>query len=65
MKDAPDTEISGVTEIVVAQRVEMILDADGIVVLDNGRVVGEGRHTDLVKTCPLYREIAELQLEVS
>ena len=50
------------TVLIVAQRVGTILDADKIVVLDNGRIVGEGRHTELVQTCPIYREIVESQL---
>lgn len=50
------------TVIMVAQRVSSILDADRILVLEEGRVVGNGTHKELLKTCPLYREIAELQL---
>ncbi|MDF2144696.1 ABC transporter ATP-binding protein [Knoellia sp. p5-6-4] len=47
--------------IVVAQRVSTIVDADHIVVLDGGRVVGSGRHDDLLATCPTYVEIVESQ----
>ena len=47
--------------IVVAQRVSTIVDADRIVVLDGGRVVGTGRHDQLVETCPTYAEIVESQ----
>ena len=47
--------------IVVAQRVSTIVDADHIVVLDGGRVVGAGRHDDLLATCPTYVEIVESQ----
>ena len=50
------------TVLIVAQRVGTILDADKIIVLDNGKIVGEGRHTELVQTCPIYREIVESQL---
>lgn len=50
------------TRIVVAQRVSTIQHADQIVVLDHGRVVGVGRHADLVETCETYREIVESQL---
>ncbi len=49
------------TVIVVAQRVSTIVDADQIVVLDAGRVVGIGRHDDLLETCPTYAEIVESQ----
>jgi ATP-binding cassette, subfamily B, multidrug efflux pump len=47
--------------IVVAQRVSTIVDADHIVVLDDGRVVGTGRHEELLDTCPTYVEIVESQ----
>jgi ATP-binding cassette subfamily B protein len=50
------------TVLVVAQRVSTVIDADQIVVLEQGRVVGLGRHTDLVATCPTYAEIVESQL---
>jgi ATP-binding cassette subfamily B protein len=49
------------TVIVVAQRVSTIVDADQIVVLDAGRVVGIGRHDELLETCPTYAEIVESQ----
>ena len=57
--------------IVVAQRVSTIIDADQIIVLDDGRIVGRGRHTELLESCPTYQEIvvsqraAEDQLEVT
>lgn len=50
------------TVIIVAQRVGTILNADKIIVLDAGKMVGEGTHSELVKTCPVYREIVESQL---
>jgi ATP-binding cassette subfamily B protein len=56
----PQTRESAV--IVVAQRVSTILEADHIVVLDGGRVVGEGRHDELLERCGTYREIVESQL---
>lgn len=49
------------TVVVVAQRVSTIADADQIVVLDEGRVVGVGRHTDLIESCPTYAEIVRSQ----
>lgn len=48
--------------IMVAQRVSTILDADRILVVDDGMIVGQGTHKELLNTCPLYREIAEIQL---
>ncbi len=50
------------TVIMVAQRVSTILDADRILVIDDGMIVGQGTHKELLDTCPLYREIAEIQL---
>lgn len=48
--------------VMVAQRISTILDADRILVVDDGMIVGQGTHTELLQTCPLYREIAEIQL---
>jgi ATP-binding cassette subfamily B multidrug efflux pump len=48
--------------IIVAQRVSTIMDADHIVVLDEGRVAGQGRHDDLLRDCKVYREIVRSQL---
>ncbi len=50
------------TIIMVAQRISTILDADRILVVDDGMIVGQGTHQELLKNCPLYREIAEIQL---
>lgn len=50
------------TVIMVAQRVSSILDADRILVLEKGKIVGNGTHKELLKSCPLYHEIAMLQL---
>lgn len=50
------------TIIMVAQRVSTILDADRILVVDDGMIVGQGTHQELLKSCSLYREIAEIQL---
>jgi ATP-binding cassette, subfamily B, multidrug efflux pump len=47
---------------VVAQRISTVLNADTIVVLDKGRVIAQGRHMDLIQTCPIYREIYDSQL---
>lgn len=54
--------IGDATVIMVAQRISTILDADRILVVDDGRIVGSGTHRELLETCPLYREIAEIQL---
>ena len=62
LRRALDQRLPDATRIVVAQRVSSIQHADQIVVLDHGRVVGLGRHDDLVETCETYREIVESQL---
>ena len=53
---------NGATSLIVAQRIGTIMDADKIIVLDEGRVVGQGTHRELLKNCPVYLEIAESQL---
>ena len=50
------------TVLIVAQRIGTIKDADKIIVLEDGRVVGSGKHKDLMKNCPAYIEIAKSQL---
>ncbi|MCQ2085331.1 MAG: ABC transporter ATP-binding protein/permease, partial [archaeon] len=50
------------TKIIVAQRISTIVDADLILVLDEGKVAGLGKHYDLLETCPVYREIASSQM---
>ncbi len=56
------SELGDSTMIIVAQRVGSIIDADRILVMDDGALVGCGTHRELLASCPLYREIAELQL---
>lgn len=55
-------QTAGTTTLVVAQRVGTVLEADKIIVLDEGRIVGQGTHAELLGTCAIYREIAESQL---
>ncbi|PKM72445.1 MAG: multidrug ABC transporter ATP-binding protein [Firmicutes bacterium HGW-Firmicutes-16] len=55
-------ELAGTTSVIVAQRIGTIRDADKIVVLENGEVNGIGTHSELMKTCEVYREIALSQL---
>ena len=50
-------ELSGVTKLIIAQRIQSVMDADKIIVLDEGRVVGVGTHKELMKSCEEYREI--------
>ena len=55
-------ETAGVTSLIVAQRIGTIMDADQIVVLEEGRVVGKGTHKELLRDCAVYKEIAMSQL---
>ncbi len=62
LRSALKKETGGVTSLIVAQRIRTIIDADQIIVLDEGKVVGKGTHTALLATCDVYREIANSQL---
>ena len=50
------------TNIIIAQRVSSIMRADRIVVIENGRIAGTGRHDELMESCPIYRETYEVQM---
>ena len=50
-------ELFGVTKLIIAQRIQSVMDADKIIVLDEGRLVGIGKHSELMKACNEYREI--------
>jgi len=52
------------TLLLVTQRVASIMNADQIIVLDEGRIVGKGKHQDLMKTCEIYKDIALSQLSM-
>ena len=62
LRSALKRETSGVTTIMVAQRVGTVIDADRILVIDNGELVGSGTHRELMAGCDVYREIALSQL---
>lgn len=62
LRSALKEETGNATSLIVAQRIGTIRDADLIVVLDEGNVVGKGTHEELLKTCKVYREIALSQL---
>lgn len=55
------SNIPHTTKIIIAQRVSSVMDADKIVVLDDGKIVACGKHADLMKTCDIYREVYESQ----
>ena len=50
------------TVLIIAQRVTTVMDADQIIVLEQGKIVGMGKHLNLIKTCKVYREIVASQL---
>ncbi|MCL1849395.1 MAG: ABC transporter ATP-binding protein/permease [Clostridiales bacterium] len=62
LRTALNDSAEGVTRLVVAQRIGAIIDADRIIVLDEGRIAGQGKHRDLLQSCTIYREIAKAQL---
>ena len=62
LRQALKPEVKNAIVIIVAQRVSTIMDADQILVLDEGRLAASGRHEELLKICPLYYEIAASQL---
>lgn len=62
LREALKRETSGVTNIIVAQRIGTIMDADRILVIHEGRIVGDGKHSELLKNCEVYQEIAASQL---
>ncbi len=64
MREAIDAVATGRTLIVIAHRLSTVVDSDHIVVLDHGRVVGQGTHSELVVSTPLYRDLAKHQLLV-
>jgi ATP-binding cassette, subfamily B, bacterial len=64
MRDAIDAVATDRTLIVIAHRLSTVVDSDHIVVMDHGQVVGQGTHSDLVDSTPLYRDLARHQLLV-
>ena len=64
MREAIDAVAKNRTLIVIAHRLSTVVDSDQIIVMENGKVVGSGTHSELVKTVPLYKELAKHQLLV-
>ena len=64
MREAIDAVAEDRTLLVIAHRLSTVVDSDQIVVLDHGRVIGSGTHSELVETTPLYRDLAKHQLLV-
>ena len=57
------SELKDTTKLIIAQRVTSVCEADLILVMDGGRVVAQGTHEELMKTCEIYREVYESQQE--
>jgi ATP-binding cassette subfamily B protein len=64
LREAIDAVAEGRTLIVIAHRLSTVVDSDQIVVVDDGRVVGVGTHSELVESTPLYKDLAKHQLLV-
>lgn len=62
LRSALKAEYSAATKVIVAQRVSSIMNADLILVLDSGRVIGSGTHNELLESCPVYRGISDSQI---
>lgn len=62
LRTALKENFSNTTKLIVAQRIGTILDADQIIVLEDGKVVGQGKHQDLMESCDVYKQIALSQL---
>ncbi|MEG0784364.1 MAG: ABC transporter ATP-binding protein [Christensenella sp.] len=62
LRKAIKENTKGATVIIVAQRINTIMDADNILVIDDGKIIGQGTHDELVKTCDVYAEIARTQM---
>ena len=62
IEEALEEQLGGTTRFVVAQRISTVLNADKILVLDEGQIVAEGNHTELMDTSPIYKEIYDSQL---
>ena len=63
IRGALKTALPGTTKLIIAQRITSVMDADMILVLDDGHVVGQGTHTQLMERCEIYREVYESQQE--
>ena len=61
VQEALNRDLKGTTTIIIAQKISSVVHADKILVLDQGRLIGQGKHADLVATNPVYREIYETQ----
>lgn len=57
------TELKDMTKIIIAQRISSVIDADQIIVMDDGKIVGIGTHSQLIQNCQMYKEIYYSQMD--
>lgn len=63
IREAFHTSLKDTTKIIIAQRITSVMDADEIIVMEDGKVAGKGSHADLLETCPAYKEIYDSQMK--
>jgi ATP-binding cassette subfamily B multidrug efflux pump len=63
IRESLKNEFKGITKIIIAQRISSVIDADRIIVLDDGRIVGMGTHEELMQNCEAYAEIYYSQVD--
>ena len=63
IREAFRTSLEGTTKLIIAQRVASVMDADRILVMDNGRIADQGTHAELLERCEIYRDVYESQQE--
>ena len=64
LRKALEADTKDATVFIIAQRVSTVMNANRIIVLDNGKIVGQGTHAELLQGCDIYKEIVESQLSV-
>ena len=63
IREAFSTTLKETTKLIIAQRIGSVMEADQIVVMDEGKIVGLGKHEDLLETCKAYQEIYDSQMK--
>ena len=63
IRESFSTTLKDTTKVIIAQRITSVMEADKVIVMDEGRIVGEGKHRDLLKSCEAYQEIYYSQMD--
>lgn len=63
IRESFSTSLKDTTKVIIAQRITSVMDADRILVMDEGKIVGEGKHMELLKSCEAYQEIYYSQMD--